>query len=71
MKLLYWYKVLKSYDSAYPEGQVFGTDDRYQDDTAYGINDHEFIKRAELQYLGRAPKDVSAVETLLARFIAH
>jgi len=71
MKLLYWYKVLKSYDAAYPEGRVFGTDDRYSDDIAYGINDCQFIKRADLQYLGRAPKDVDAVKALLAELIAY
>jgi len=64
MKLLYWYRVLKSYDSAYPEGRVFGTDYRYPDDIAYGINDCQFIKRADLYYLGRAPKDVCAIKAL-------
>lgn len=63
---LWWYKILKSHCKDYSDGQIVGYDDPIGDQGLQGFDEENrhFFKKADIQYLGRAPCKHDAVTAL-------
>ena len=63
---MWWYRVLKSYCADYKDGAIIGYDEPVGDCGLTGFDESKwsFFKKADIEYLGRAPMVVSAVQRL-------
>lgn len=63
---LWWYKIMKSHCKDYSDGQIVGYDEPIGNQGLMGLDEvnWKFFKKADIQYIGRAPCKYGSVKAL-------